>query len=197
MSANLLQSLEILSQFVIHVVGQNLWVLAIHNIALSIKEPSRDLILGWVIYDGDNPFEFFRCNFASSKRDIEISLTHGFWSSWGPGAKTIPFVQINIGFLTNQIRVSAANTLDLGEGVHDLLFAIDVGVEETKDELKVRFFSWDKRCEREMISLSRQILTNLLQAIWIWSLHIMEWWAWHVDVVRGDFEWCRAVRGFP
>ena len=53
----------------------------------------------------------------------------------------IPFIQIDIGFLANQIGVSTAHTLDLGESVHDLLLAVDIGVEETKDELEVRFLA--------------------------------------------------------
>lgn len=52
-----------------------------------------------------------------------------------------PFIQIHIGFLANQIRVSTAHTLDLGESVHDLLLAIDVGVEEAEDELEVRLLA--------------------------------------------------------
>ena len=47
----------------------------------------------------------------------------------------IPLVQIDIGFLADQVGVSPAYTLDLGQGVHDLLFAIDVGIEETENEL--------------------------------------------------------------
>lgn len=56
----------------------------------------------------------------------------------------IPLVQVDIGFLTNQVRVTASNTLNLGEGVHDLLLAIDIGVEETKNELEVGLLSRDK-----------------------------------------------------
>lgn len=65
MSANLLQPLKILTQFAFHAVGQNLRVLAIHNIPLSIEEPCRDFILSWILNDGDNPFKFFRCDFSS------------------------------------------------------------------------------------------------------------------------------------
>lgn len=46
-----------------------------------------------------------------------------------------PFVQIDVGFLADQIRVSPPHTLDFGQGVHNLLLAIDVGVEDSKDEL--------------------------------------------------------------
>ena len=62
----------------------------------------------------------------------------------------IPLVQIDIGFLADQIRVTASATLDLGEGVHDLLLAIDVGVEETKNELEVRLLSADESCRHPL-----------------------------------------------
>ena len=53
----------------------------------------------------------------------------------------LPLVEIYIGFLANKIRVSTTDTLYLCQGVHDLLPAVDIGVEETKDELEVRFLS--------------------------------------------------------
>ena len=60
------------------------------------------------------------------------------WFGAGGG---IPFVQIHIGLLADQVRITASDTLDLGEGVHDLLLAIDVGIEQTKNELEVRLLS--------------------------------------------------------
>lgn len=59
---------------------------------------------------------------------------------------SIPFVQVHIGFFANQVRVPASDTLDLSESVHDLLLAIDIGVEEPKDELEVRLLSRDECC---------------------------------------------------
>jgi len=47
----------------------------------------------------------------------------------------IPLVQVNIGLLANQVGVSTTNTLDSSQGVHNLHLAIDVGVEETQNEL--------------------------------------------------------------
>lgn len=47
----------------------------------------------------------------------------------------LPLGQINIGLFADQVRVSSTDTLDSGEGVHNFLLAIDVGVEETQDEL--------------------------------------------------------------
>jgi len=49
---------------------------------------------------------------------------------------SVPLSQINIGLLANQVGVTATNTLDLGERVHDLLLSLDVCVQQTQD-LKV------------------------------------------------------------
>ena len=58
----------------------------------------------------------------------------------------VPLVQVHIGLLAHQIAVSTTDTLDLSQGVHDLLLAIDVGVEETQDELEVRLFAGNESC---------------------------------------------------
>lgn len=49
----------------------------------------------------------------------------------------IPFIEVNIGLLADQVGVPTADTLDFGHGIHDFAFAIDVGVEQTKNVLKV------------------------------------------------------------
>ena len=79
--------------------------------------------------------------------------------AWVEVGRDIPLVQINIGFLTDQIRVPASDTLDLGEGIHDLLLAVDIGVEETKNELEVRLLSRYKCCDScQQIATLRQNL---------------------------------------
>lgn len=66
-----------------------------------------------------------------------------------------PLVQVDIGFLADQVGVATADTLDAGQGVHDLLLAIDVGVEKTKDVLD---------CSSRLAScLWRRILCVLIQ----------------------------------
>jgi hypothetical protein len=57
----------------------------------------------------------------------------------------LPLVEIHIGLLANQVGITAPNTLYLRQRVHDLLLAVDIGVEETKDELEVRLLSGDER----------------------------------------------------
>ncbi|ODP69016.1 hypothetical protein BGC29_19500 [Acinetobacter baumannii] len=79
-------------------------VLAVDNVALSVEEPAGDLVLGGVLDDGDNAFELLR------------------------GELTGALVQVDIGLLADKVGVTATDTLDLGEGEHNLLFSIDVGV---------------------------------------------------------------------
>ena len=49
----------------------------------------------------------------------------------------IPLVEVDIGLFADKVGVTTANTLDLGQGVHDLALAINVGVEETQDVLYI------------------------------------------------------------
>ena len=55
-------------------------------------------------------------------------------------------VEIDIGLLADKVGVSSAHPLDSGQGIHDLLFSIDVGIEKTQDELKVRLLATDESC---------------------------------------------------
>ena len=60
MSTDLLQAFQIITELGVDTVGENLRVLAIDDIALTIEEPGWDLVLGGVLDDGDNSLEFFR-----------------------------------------------------------------------------------------------------------------------------------------
>lgn len=66
MSSDLLQSFQILTKLALHTVGQNLSVLAIDDISLSVEEPRWNLVLCWVLNDRDDALQFFGCNFTSS-----------------------------------------------------------------------------------------------------------------------------------
>ena len=63
---DLLQSLEIVTELAVDTVGKNLEVLAVDNVALSVEEPGGDLVLGWVLDDGDDALEFFRGKLAGA-----------------------------------------------------------------------------------------------------------------------------------
>ena len=56
-----------------------------------------------------------------------------------------PLVQIDIRLLADQVGVPTTNTLDLGQGVHDLLLTINISVEETQDVLEVRLLAGHER----------------------------------------------------
>ena len=47
----------------------------------------------------------------------------------------VPLVEVDIGLLADNVGVATADTLDLGQGVHDLALSINVGVEETQNVL--------------------------------------------------------------
>jgi len=117
MRTNLLHSLQIFTELRVDTVCEDLGIFAIHDISLSVKEPCWNLVLCGVLDDCDDALEFFGCKFTGT------------------------FVEINIGLLAHQIGVSSSNALDFGQGVHDLLLSIDVGVEKSENELKVRLLS--------------------------------------------------------
>lgn len=56
---DLLQSLEIVTELGVDTVGQDLRILAINNVALSVEEPGWDLVLCWVLDDGDDTLKLF------------------------------------------------------------------------------------------------------------------------------------------
>lgn len=65
-SSNLLQSLQILTKLAFHAVCQNLRVLSVDYVALSVQEPCWDLVLCGILNDRNDSFEFFGCDFTSS-----------------------------------------------------------------------------------------------------------------------------------
>lgn len=61
-----LQPLQILTVLAIQTVGEDLVVLAVVDVPLSVQEPCRDLVLRRVLHDGHDSFEFFGCEFSRS-----------------------------------------------------------------------------------------------------------------------------------
>jgi hypothetical protein len=127
-SADLLQALKVVTELGVDTVGKGLAVLAIDDIALPVEEPAGDLVcdvlddipckrvsqhtLRRVLDDGDDTLKLFR------------------------GEVTGALAEIDIGLLADQVGVAATDTLDLGQGVHDLLLSIDVCVQQTDDVLE-------------------------------------------------------------
>lgn len=71
-SADLLQALEIVTELGVDVVGQDLVVLAVHDIALSVEEPGGDLVLRGVLDDGNDALELFRGEFSGTVDSISL-----------------------------------------------------------------------------------------------------------------------------
>jgi hypothetical protein len=64
MRADFLQSFQIITELGVNTVGEDLRIFAVDNIALSVKEPAGDLVLGGVLDDSDDSLEFFGCKFT-------------------------------------------------------------------------------------------------------------------------------------
>ena len=74
-SADLLQALQIITKLGVDTVGENLRVLTIDDITLTIEEPGWDLVLSRVLDDGDDSLEFFGGEFTGSvEYEILLSL---------------------------------------------------------------------------------------------------------------------------
>ena len=112
-SFDLFQSLQIFTKLIVKGIGSNLVVLAILDILLPIEEPIWNLVLPGVAYDGEEFLNFGFIQFTSS------------------------LTKIHIGFFANDISKSAADTFNGGQGVHNVPFTIDVGVEDTKNVLEL------------------------------------------------------------
>lgn len=149
-SADLLEALEIVTELGVDAVGEDLVVLAVNNVALSVEEPGWDLVLGWVLDDGDDALELFGGKFTGTMKmhqfpiPIPLYFSSFFFSLYSIALRRwhrIPLVEINISLLADQVGVTASDTLDLGQGVHDLLLSLDIGVKKSQDELEVRLLS--------------------------------------------------------
>lgn len=73
MRSNLLETLEILAELVVQPVGDGLRPLAILSILLSVKEPTRDLELLWVLDDGDKSLDLVLGKLARTLRKVNLS----------------------------------------------------------------------------------------------------------------------------
>ena len=72
--ADLLETLEILAELRVDAVGQDLRVLAVHNVALTIEEPGGDLVLRGVLDDGDDSLELFGRQLTGAVFGSPVSL---------------------------------------------------------------------------------------------------------------------------
>lgn len=68
MKTDLLEPLQILTHLRVKLVGQELTVLSVDPILLSVKEPVGDLELGGVLDDGDDSLELIGVELSGTKR---------------------------------------------------------------------------------------------------------------------------------
>jgi hypothetical protein len=147
MSTNLLQPLQILTEFIVETVGKELRVLAIDNILLSIEEPFWDFVLSGVLQDCDDSFEFLRCKLAGPKQKLVSTRTktkvgRQMIKASIVGRRGVPLVQVDISLFDDDVCISAANSPDFCQGEHDFVLSINVRVEETQDVLEC-ILVWD------------------------------------------------------
>ncbi|KAH3667311.1 hypothetical protein OGAPHI_002960 [Ogataea philodendri] len=134
-----LESLQVISQLALHVVSKNMVVLSVNNIGLSVQKPSWDLVLGWVLHDGDDSLQLFLGQLTSSLGKVNVRL------------------------LAHQVGVSSTNTSNGGERIHDLDSSVNVGVEETQNVLERARFLNNKShgdCVRSTVSDWRVGVSN-------------------------------------
>jgi len=113
MGSDLLESLEIITELDIEIVGNDLRGLSVLDILLSVEEPVWDLELAGMVDDCNDFVDLLVCELSGSLVDVNLSL------------------------LADNVRESATTTLDVGQGVHHLSSSLDICILNTKNVLKV------------------------------------------------------------
>jgi hypothetical protein len=137
--ADLLKTLKVLTHLLVDLVGKYVRVLAVGHVLLTVKEPSGDLELSGVLHDGDDTLELVRVELSgaggSAVERVLIPVIRSTQRANLPRMVHSPLVEVNIGLLANNVGVTTTNTLDLGQGEHDLALSLNVGVKETENVL--------------------------------------------------------------
>lgn len=147
--SDLLHSLNVTSDGGDEAVDDQLGGLSGNNILLSVDKPVRNLELLGVVDDGHELLNLFV----------------------GEGTSTA--VDINLSLLADKVGETLSNTNDLSHGEHGLALSIDVGVQHTKNVLKLighlktlqkrKFRSVQKNTEQNNILMNRGALPWLLR----------------------------------
>lgn len=113
MDTSLPQPIQVLTQFVVPVVGQELRVSAIFVILLTIQVILGDPLAKRVLHNVDDGVEL------------------------GSGQLSSPLAHVNLGLAAHNPGITATNTGNSGQGVLNLLFSVNVCVQNTQNMLKV------------------------------------------------------------
>ena len=66
MTPNLLEPLEVVPQFLVDLVRQDVRVFTVDHVFLPVQEPGGDLELGGVLHDGYDSLELVRVEFSGT-----------------------------------------------------------------------------------------------------------------------------------
>lgn len=170
MGADLLQALQVITELGVDAVGEDLRVLAIDDVALTIEEPllcdgqssfpqdsewvdstyTGDLVGGRVLDDGNETLKLLR------------------------GELTGALVQVDIGLLAHQVGVATTDTLDLGQGVDDLLLSVNVCVEQTQNVVEVALDRWSAFVCYVCCAVFPGQIELLTKLLLLWGVEIVE-----------------------
>lgn len=80
--AHTLETLDVLTELGVHAVGQDLVVLAVDAVLLSVQEPRGDLVLSRVLEDLDDTLQFFNGDITSAVKNrimLAFRLQLNYW----------------------------------------------------------------------------------------------------------------------
>ncbi len=124
--ADLLKTFHIFTVLVIKSVGEELAVLAVLAVLLTIEEPVGNLVFTRVLHDGNDAFHISSVHFTGALAHVNFSLA------------------------TDQTSITATATLNGSQGELDLLLTVNVGVEDTQNVLESRFFRNVQRLQSDI-----------------------------------------------
>ena len=120
MVLDFLQFLEIFSELGIDLIGDQLVPGTFLRVVLSVQEPLWDVVLGRSGEDIVDFLDFFFSDFSSS------------------------LVEVNSCFLQEDVGESSADSLDGGEGEHNLDCSLNISVLDSQNMSEVGVFNWDE-----------------------------------------------------
>jgi hypothetical protein len=99
-SADLLEPFKVVTQLRVHTVRQNLQVLAVDNITLTVQEPYWNLELGRVLNDCHQSFQLVRVEIASSGTQYKDEFRQEYTVIYNMDT---PLVKVYICLLANNV----------------------------------------------------------------------------------------------
>ena len=113
MIPDFLEALEVIAHLLINLVGRDLARFAVLEVPPPVEHPRRDLEVERVLDDTHNVVHLLCGQLARA------------------------LVHVNLRLLADDVGEAAPHTLDVADGVHHLLLAINVGAKKTQDVLEI------------------------------------------------------------